>query len=358
MSKWITRIVLILVVAGGIGLLAYNKVTKDQERSLQASVAKSDRNAALMVDGYVITPQALPNQITTTGSLLSNEYTEVRPEISGRITHIYFKEGAFVEKGDLLVKLFDGDLQAQMRQLAIQKTLADTTLARQEKLLEISGISRQAVDDSRNQVASFEAQIDYYKAEISKTEIRAPFSGRLGLREVSEGAIVSPTTLVTKIYQNNPLKLEFSIPERYSAQLKKGDQISFTTASHPDQSFWGTIYAVNPGIDPQSRTLTLRAHVSNKKNILAPGSFASVQVKLQEIKNALMIPTDALIPTTKDDQVVRCKNGKAEFVPVKTGLRTSDQVQITSGIHAGDTILTTGILQVHQGVALQFLSIK
>lgn len=357
MSKWVTRIVLILIIGGVIGLLAYNKVTKDRQRSVKAEAAKTTKASALMVDGYVVHPEALPNTIVTTGSLLSNEFTEIRPEISGRITHIYFNEGAYVKKGALLVKLFDGDLQARMKQLQVQKDLADTTLARQEKLLEISGISRQAVDDSRNQVASFQAQIDYYKAEISKTEIRAPFSGRLGLRQVSEGAIVSPTTLVTKIYQNNPLKLEFSIPERYTDQIKKGDQVSFTTSSHKGATFTGTVYAVNPGIDPQSRTLTMRARVSNTKNILTPGSFASVQVKLREIEDALMVPTEALIPTTKDNQVVVCQDGVARFVSVKTGLRTNDKVQIISGIQAGDTVLTTGILQAAPGLELQFLSV-
>lgn len=357
MSKRVTSIILILIVIGVVGLLAYNKVTKDQTRNQKSQSVKSSKASALLVDGYVVVPRSLPNSITTTGSLQSNEYTEIRPEMSGRITHIFFKEGARARKGDLLVKLFDGDLQAQMEQLEIQLALADTTLGRQEKLLAINGISRQTVDVSRNQVAGYKAQIDYYKAEISKTEIRAPFSGQLGLREVSEGAIVSPTTLVTKIYQNNPLKLEFSVPERYSDQTKIGDRVFFTTAAHVQDTFSGTVYAVNPGIDPDSRTLTMRAHVRNEKNQLTPGAFASVRIDLRQINDALMVPTQSLIPTTKDDQVVIARNGEAEFVPVKTGLRTKEEVQIISGVRPGDTVLTTGILQVQPGSELQFLSI-
>lgn len=358
MSKRVISIILILIVVGVVGLLAYNKVNKDQQRNQKAQSVKSTKASALMVNGYVVKAHALPNSIVTTGSLQSNEYTEVRPEVSGRITHIYFKEGAYAHKGDLLVKLFDGDLEAQMEQLKIQLALADTTLARQEKLLAINGISRQTVDVSRNQVASYKAQIDYYQAEISKTEIRAPFSGRLGLRQVSEGAIVSPTTLVTKIYQNNPLKLEFSVPERYSGQTKVGDLVSFTTSAYAQDTFKGTVYAVNPGVDPDSRTLTMRAHVRNDKNQLAPGAFASVLIDLRQISNALMVPTQSLIPTTKDDQIVISRNGQAEFVSVKTGLRTKDKVQIISGVQPGDTVLTTGILQVQPGVALQFLSVS
>lgn len=357
MSKRVISVILILIVVGGIGLLAYNKATKDHQRNQKAQSVKSSRNSALLVDGYVVKPENLPNTIITTGSLLSNEFTEIRPEMSGRITHIYFKEGAYVKKGDLLVKLFDGDLQAQMEQLEIQLSLADTTLLRQKKLLEINGISRQTVDVSQNQVAAYKAQVDYYKAEISKTVIRAPFSGRLGLRQVSEGAIVSPSTLVTKIYQNNPLKLEFSVPERYSDQTKIGDHVSFTTAAHVKDTFRGTVYAINPGIDPDSRTLSMRAHVKNDKNLLTPGAFASVSIDLREIDNALLVPTQSLIPTTKDDQVVVSRNGKANFVSVKTGIRTKDKVQILSGIQPGDTVLTTGILQVHPESELQFLSI-
>ncbi len=357
MSKWVTRIVVLLVIAGVIGLLAYNKIAKDKARQAKAANVHADKAGALMVDGFVATPSDMPNEVITTGTLLSNELTEIRPEVSGRITGIYFNEGSYVPKGTLLVKLFDGDLQAEVAKLKIQKALADTTLARQEQLLQINGISRQTVDATRNQVATFQAQLDFYKAEISKTAIRAPFSGMLGLRQVSEGAIVSPTTLITKIYQNNPLKLEFSIPEEYANQVKKGDKVSFTTSAYRTDTFNGTVYAINPGVDPESHTLALRARVPNKSNRLTPGAFASVHIDLREIKDAIMVPTQSLLPTTKSDQVVICENGKAKFVAVETGLRTKDKVQIISGVQAGDTILTTGILQVQPGMEVQFLSI-
>lgn len=355
MTKWTTRIIALLVIAGIIGLLAYNKIVKDRENQAKAKTVHADKSGALMVNGYVARATEMPNQVITTGTLLSNELTEIRPEVSGRITDIYFTEGSYVKKGTLLVKLFDGDLQAQLEKLKIQKALADTTLARQEQLLKINGISRQTVDATRNQVAAYQAQLEYYQVEISKTAIRAPFSGTLGLRQVSEGAIVSPTTLITKIYQNNPLKLEFSIPEEYANQIKEGDEVSFTTSAYRTDTFSGKIYAINPGVNPQSHTLAMRARVPNEKNRLTPGAFASVQVHLQEIKDAVMVPTQSLMPTSKASQVVVCKNGKATFVPVETGIRTKDKVQIISGVQAGDTVLTTGILQVQPGMPVQFL---
>lgn len=357
MTKWATRIIALIVIAGVIGLLAYNKISKDRVKQTRADKMSANKSGALMVDGFVAGATDMPNKVITTGTLLSNELTEIRPEVSGRITDIYFTEGSYVKKGTLLVKLFDGDLQAQMEKLKIQKRLADTTLARQEQLLKINGISRQTVDAARNQVAAYQAQLDYYKAEISKTALRAPFSGTLGLRQVSEGAIVSPTTLITNLYQNNTLKLEFSVPEEYASQVKEGDLVKFTVSAYRTDTFSGKVYAINPGIDPQSHTLTLRARVPNKNSRLTAGSFASVRVDLQKIENAIMVPTQSLLPTTKANQVIVCKNGKAEFVPVQTGIRTNDKVQIISGVHAGDTVLTTGILQVQPGMQLKFLSI-
>jgi membrane fusion protein (multidrug efflux system) len=357
MSNKIIRIILVLIVAGVIGLLAYNKVKKDDKLAIERK-AMTKGSGSLMADAYIVKPVPLKNDINATGTLLSNETIQVQPQITGRITHLYFKEGAYVQQGDLLVTLYDGDLQAQLEKARIQQSLADTTLARQKQLLAIHGISQQDVDNTQNQVASYEADLNYYKAQITETKILAPFSGRVGLRQVSEGAIVSPTTVITTLYQNDPLKLEFSIPEKYRSQIKIGDKVSFTVSEMPDRQFTGKVYAINPGIDPQTRTITMRAWVSNKNEILSPGAFANVYIELHEIPNALMIPTESLIPTTQDAQVVVCKDGKANFVTVKTGIRTADKVQITSGIRAGDTVLTTGIMQVGQGVPLHIMHLE
>lgn len=356
MSKRIIRIVLILVVIGVVALLAYNKVNKDDQQSAQrASLVEG--SGQIMADAFVVHPASLKNDINATGTLLSNEAVQLMPQTSGRITGLLFKEGAYVHKGDLLVTLYDGDLQAQLKKAVIQQTLADTTLARQKQLLAINGISRQAVDNTHNQVASYQADIAYYKAQISKMNILAPFSGRLGLRQVSEGAIVTPTTVITTLYQNDPLKLEFSIPEKYRNQIKVGNEVSFSVSESPDQSFPGKIYAINPGIDPQTRTVTLRAWVANREGLLSPGSFADVHIELHEIPKALMIPTQALIPTTQDAQVILYREGKARFVTVQTGIRTADKIQVTQGLQSGDTVLTTGIMQATAGSSVRLLSV-
>lgn len=356
MSNKIIRIILILIAAGVIGLLAYNKVNKDDALATERKAMVS-KSSSLLADAFVVRPTTLKNNINATGTLLSNESIQVQPQISGRITHLYIKEGAYVEKGQLLATLFDGDLKAQLAKAQLQKTLADTIFRRQKQLLSINGISRQDVDNTQNQVAAAQADIDFYKSQISETQIIAPFNGRLGLRQVSEGAIISPTTIITTLYQNNPLKLEFSVPEKYRNQIKSGDNVTFTVAEDPEHPYSGKVYAINPGIDPQTRTVTMRAWVNNKQGKLSPGGFANVHIELREVANALMVPAESLIPTTQDAQVVVCRDGKADFVTVKTGMRTETQVQILSGVQAGDTLITTGIMQAAQGMPLHIRSV-
>lgn len=356
MNRTIIRIILIIIVVCAIGALAYNKVKKDHKLAKERTgMARGSED--LLVDAYVVKPIPLQNDLEVTGTLLSNETIVIQPEITGRVTQINFKEGSYVKKGDLLVELFDGDLKAQLEKSKIQQQLADTTLKRQKQLLAINGISEQNVDNTQNQVASAQADIDYYKAEISKTNIRAPFDGKVGLRQVSTGAIVTPSTMITNLYQNNPLKLQFSVPEKYRDRISLGDKVNFSVSEMHDRTFSGKIYAIDPGIDPATRTVTMRALVQNNNGMLAPGAFAVVHIDLHHIPDALMIPSQALIPTTQDAQVVVSKNGKAAFVTVQTGERTPDQVQIISGLQAGDTVLTTGIMQAMPGIPLRFMQI-
>jgi membrane fusion protein (multidrug efflux system) len=356
MNNKIIRIILILIAAGVIGLLAYNKVNKDDQLASERK-SMASKSSRLLADGYLIEPTSLKNNINATGTLLSNESIEVQPQISGRITNLYITEGAYVKKGQLLATLYDGDLKAQLAKAELQKALADTTFHRQKELLSINGISRQDVDNTENQVAAAQADIDFYKSQISETRIVAPFDGRLGLRQVSEGAIISQTTVITTLYQNDPLKLEFSVPEKYRNQIKSGDNVSFTVAEEPDHPYSGKVYAINPGIDPNTRTVTMRAWVNNRQGKLSPGGFANVRIELREVPNALMVPAESLIPTTQDAQVVLVRDGKADYVNVKTGIRTENKVQIISGLKAGDTVITTGIMQAAQGMPLDIRSV-
>lgn len=357
MSNRSIRIILLLVLLGVVALLVYNKVRKDKELA-QASKMVMGGAHGLMVDAYLVKGVPLQNSIDASGSLMSNESIQVQPEVSGLVTEIHFKEDSHVQKGAVLVKIYDKDLKAQLEKLQIQLKLAEKTLARQRQLLAVNGISQQDVDNTANQVASDQADIDYYKAQIEKTEIRAPFSGYVGLRNISVGAMVQPGTVITTLYQLDPLKLEFSVPEKYKDQLSVGDRVQFSVAQQGSKLFSGKVYAIDPGIDPMTRTSSMRAMVANPGGVLSPGAFANVHIDLKTIPDAVMIPTQALIPTTRDNQVILYKGGKATFVNVQTGIRTKDKVQITDGVQVGDTVVIDGIMQARPGIPLKIMSLK
>jgi membrane fusion protein (multidrug efflux system) len=344
------RILLILGVII-IGIIIYlNKCNKEDGPSVNQN--KGNQPQAMMVNGLVISAEPIEDKIYASGTLLANDEVEIKNEIPGRVTSILFKEGKKVSKGELLVTLYDEDLKAQLKKLQLQKELAQKTDERQKDLLEINGISQQDYDLSYNQLQSINADIEILESELSKTKIRAPFDGIIGLRTVSAGAFLSVNTKIVTMQALDPMKLEFSIPERYRTLLNDNAEIKFTTESS-EGFFTGTIYAFEPKIDLQTRSVIVRALCSNKDLKLFPGAFAHVEIPLKKIDNAILIPTQALIPELKGQKVFITKGGKAEKVDVETGVRNDTSIQITKGIQVGDTILISGLMQVRPGTPLK-----
>jgi len=337
------RILLFLALAALVVVALVNKCGSG-DAAAGAPGGPGKGMGPLIATGVVVSPQRVAEHAETTGSLLANNQVEVRNEVAGRLVHLYFKEGAHVEQGELLVKIYDDDLQAQMRKLALEKEMADRTEERQKDLLSVNGISRQEYDAAQNSVSALQADIDLLRAQIAKTEIRAPFSGVVGLRTVSEGAYLASFTTIATLQQLEPMKLEFSLPERYRGRLKAGDTVSFRVGSAPN-AFTGEIYAFEPMVDERTRSLKVRALCRNGGGQLLPGSFAKVDVALREIDGALMVPTQAIIPELRGQKVMTSRGGKATPVKVEIGLRNDSTVQVTSGLHAGDTVLITGIMQ-------------
>ncbi|NLR79351.1 efflux RND transporter periplasmic adaptor subunit [Chitinophaga eiseniae] len=358
-TKKTVRSILLLAAAGIVIFFVYKKIAGNKAAAdPTAASAKGAAGArSLLTDAWVVKISKLDQAIEASGTLQSNEEVEVKPEINGRIIHLYFKEGTPVKKGDMLVKLYDEDLKAQLQKLKLQQQLAKTTLERQENLLKINGISQQDVDVTRNQVGAYQADMDYTQTQLQKTELRAPFSGKLGLRNVSEGAIVSSATVITTLQQIDPLKMDFSVAEKYRNAIKNGDQVNFYVAGDNNE-YKGSIYAIDPKIDLTTRTVRLRAIVPNNNGVLFPGSFAKVKIILKNMPDAMMIPSQAVIPGTRDKKVIVADSGKAKFVTVETGLRTESSVQITNGLQAGDTVITTGILQLKPGMPLKYNKIQ
>jgi membrane fusion protein (multidrug efflux system) len=283
---------------------------------------------------------------------MANEEIDIRPEISAKVTGIFFKEGSNVNKGAILVKMFDKDLQAQLRSNKLQIELANKELDRKKELYQFKGISKEELDISENNFNTLKAAQDLIKAQISKTELRAPFSGTAGLRMVSDGAFVSNSTIITSLQQIDPVKIDFSVPEKFIPNLATGMEIDFTIDGREDH-FTAKIYALESKIDASTRSIRIRALCPNPKKELYPGAFAKINLKLFPEKPCILIPARATVPLLDGEQVFVLKNGKAKAVLIKTGYKTGSDVEITEGLAENDTLVTTGLLQIKQGIPLK-----
>ena len=297
------------------------------------------------VDGFIVQTQVVSETIEIPGTLVADEATEIHPEVSGRITGLYVREGAYVGKGALLAKLYDADLQAQLRKVQVQLQIAQQTESRYNQLQQIGGISKEDYSATALQVNNLQADIDILRTSIAKTQIRAPFSGKLGLKEVSAGAYVTPQSIIATIQKTSDLRIDFNVPEKYTSQIKMGQYVNFTVEGSK-RNYTAIVAATQSGIEQTTRTLTIRGRVQGDQAGLVPGGFAKMKMSFEPDPNALMIPTQAIIPQARGKKVALYRGGTADFVDVVTGVRDSSNVQITSGLNKGDTIIVTGLLSV------------
>ncbi len=316
------------------------------------SGGQGEGRTILTVEGQVVKITNLDVVYTYTGTLMANEEIDIRPEISAKVTSIFFKEGSNVPKGARLVKMFDKDLQAQLKSNQLQLELAQKELDRKKELYQFKGISKEELDISENNFSTLKAAQDLIKAQISKTELLAPFSGTLGLRMVSEGAFVSNTTIITSLQQVDPIKVDFSVPEKFIANLKIGMEIDFTIDGR-EEHFTAKIYALESKIDALTRSIRIRALCPNPEKVLFPGAFAKIELKLFPDKPCVMIPARSTVPLLEGEQVFLLKSGKAKAVNIKTGYRTETEVEITEGIVPDDTLVTSGLLQIKDGMPIK-----
>lgn len=308
------------------------------------------------VDAVILTPSHLTNTISVYGNLLAVDEVELKNEVSGRIVKLNLPEGKFVKKGTLLVKFFDDDLQANLKKLQTQLSIQEQILKRQTELLKVNGISQNEYDLSRLQVASIASEIDGVKAAIRKTEIIAPFDGTVGLRNVSEGAIVSVSTVLAVLRTESNIKLDFSVPEKYGTIVNPGQVVTFKT-SNSDKEYTALVSALEKGIETQTRNLKCRAIVNKGAKDLIPGGFATVYLKISDNQKALLIPSQAIVPSETGKNVIIAKNGKAHLVNVKTGIRQKSMIEILDGLSAGDTIITSGLMFLKENSKLEYSKI-
>ena len=347
------RILAAVAALAVIALLALPKLVQTDKLANAAVGAGSD---TLSVDAFVTSTGVLENRIVTTGTVRANESVDLVSEASGKITQIHFREGSAVGKGQLLVKINDADLQAQLERAKVRLSLAEKKEARNRQLLERGSISQQEYDLALNEAQVLEAELRVIQAQIDKTEIRAPFDGVIGLRYVSEGSFISPQTRIGLLQSLNPVKIDFTIPEKYAGRVRAGDEITFRVAGL-GQSFRGEVYAVEPSVRQETRSLQLRALSPNRDRALLPGAFADVELLIDRIDDALVVPSIAVMPELNGKKVFLFEGGKVTPRSVDTGIRTDETVQVVSGISPGDTVIVSGIQMVRPGQPVKVASI-
>lgn len=352
MNKRVKWGIIIVIGAGLIGGGIYSQLPKENEELAAADKVMTGQRSGkkiLNVNAKIIKPQLLKDEIQISGSLLPDEEVDLSFETSGKIIEINFEEGSFVKKGQLLAKVNDRPLQAQLQRLVSQLKLAEDRVFRQNALLERDAVSKEAYEQVKTELATLNADIDLIESNIAQTELRAPFDGVIGLRQVSVGTYASPTTIVAKLTKISPLKVEFSVPERYANDVKTGAGLDFTLEGKLN-TFHATVYARESKIDPTTHTLTIRALYPNANGAVLPGRYASIKLNKDEIQDALAVPSEAIVPEMGKDKIFLYKSGKAQPVEITTGIRTEAEVQVLQGLQAGDTIITSGTLQLRTGL--------
>lgn len=332
-----------IILACLLVLLLTDCGKKEQKKT--ETTSQGARQMTMKVDGYVVKPQSFGQNIEVPGSVLAYEATEIHPEVSGRLVQLNVAEGKYVGRGTLLAKLYDGDLRAQLNKLRVQLSIAQKTEERQAQLLKIQGISQQDYDLSMLQVNNLKADMDIVQTSIRKTEIRAPYSGKLGLKNISPGAYVTPATIIAVINQTDQLKLDFTVPEKYTGKIHIGQLVTFNFEGSR-KNFGAKVIATESSVAENTRSLSVRALIMGKDPALLPGAFAKVQLNFEPDTDAILIPTQAVLPQARGKKVIVYDKGVARFADVVTGARDSARVQIIDGLKPGDTIVVTGLLSV------------
>ena len=345
-SRWGFGVVAALAI---LAVLAAPKLIQLRRANEPAPTESSKKT--LRVKVHRVVPIQLTERLAATGTVRANEEVEIVSEVSGKISAIHFEEGNRVAAGELLLKIDDSELVAERQQALYRVELAERAEARQQQLLDDGVISSENYDVTLGELNVLRAELQLIEAQLLKTEIRAPFSGVIGLRWVSPGSFLSPQTRIATLHDLDPVKLDFTVPEKYSALMRVGDEISFAVEGF-ERTFPGTIYAIEPSVDASTRSLRMRARCPNSDGALVPGMFANVDLVVRSVPDALTVPSIAVIPELGGKKVFVYDNGTAEPRTVETGIRTESAVQITSGLLEGDLVITSGILQLQPGLAV------
>lgn len=352
MNKSIIRRSLIIVLFIVIGFLVWKKFRPAQSKDFAAGTADTQGTPTVKIE--VVQPESFKEVISLSGSLTASEEVDLTLEATGRITYLNLQEGTRVQKGEVLIRLNSDDLQAQLQKSdALLKELTSRDL-RLKALLAKEAVSQQEYDQFTAEMAVVKADFALVKAQIAKTEVRAPFSGRVGLRYVSMGAFVDPNSRIAELVNADPMYVDFSVPEKYASQVKTGMTLMFTVENLPD-TFAAEVKAIAPRIDANTRTLQVRAATKNTNYVLIAGAFSKVILQLNEIPAALMVSNTAVVPQMNAKKLFLIKDGVVKQVVITTSNRTANRVVVATGLSAGDTVITAGVLKVRPGISVEIL---
>ena len=341
-------ILLFFLVLGGLAVPKLISSHSEPNATPQARTTSQ----TLQVDVEVLSPTRMVEELATTGTIVANERIELVSEVAGKIVHIHFDEGTRVQAGQLLVELDDSTLQAEAERIRYRLELAERRETRQRELLDQGVISQDDYDLALNQLNVLRSEQRLNAIQLEKTRLHAPFTGIVGLRDVSPGTFLSPQTRIALLQQIDTVKIDFSVPEKYVGRLQPGSQISYSVKGH-GEPFTGTVYAVEPNVDPETRSLLLRARSQNPQGLLVPGAFADVRLLVEEVDDALAVPSMAVIPELGGRKVFIVEDGQAVSRSVQTGIRDADRVQILDGLRPGETVIVSAIQQLRPGLSVE-----
>ena len=339
---YISLPILAILIFVGFKIFSKNKQNVDEQQ------VKGSGGVTISAKLFVVEPHLLSNGINAVGTLLPNEEVELVSEAAGKVVGIFFDEGTTVSDGQLLLKVDDSELQAQLKRAEYQLALTGERLNRQRILLEKDAVSREEFDQVQTDYNILQTDIDLLQTKIAKTEIRAPFAGTIGFRGVSLGSYLQLNTIIAKLIDHNKLKLEFAIPEKYASICFTGNKIQFRTEVSPDD-FEATVYAVDPKVDVATRTITVRGLYNNANKKLLAGMFARINLIINQSEEVLLIPTEAIVQEMENKKVWVVSGGKAFSQSIVTGFRNNNQVEVVTGLQIGDTIMISGLMQVREG---------
>lgn len=308
------------------------------------------------VDVIIAKSEKVSDQVEVNGTIVANEFAELRPEVSGLLTFLDVPEGKTVQKGTVIARINNADLMAQLDKIKIQLNLAETTEKRLKQLVAINGINQADYDLALNQVNSFKADMVYTQALIDKTIVRAPFTGVIGLRKVSAGSYVSPTSVIATMQQLSNLRIDFTVPETYQKYVTKGQNVEVLLDQSSKKKETARVIATEPQVNQSTRNITVRAVLNAGST--SPGSFAKVYLKTNSNKSSILIPTNSIIPEAQGKKAITVKGGKAVFVTVETGDRLADVVEVTSGLSVGDSVVVSGVLFARPDAPVKVRSVR